>query len=56
MSPLGGLMKVGLGVLLAWAFLSGTLSRYTDRLTAAVTGSVSAAPAPAAAAAAGGAA
>lgn len=52
MNPVGGVLKVGLGALLAWAFLSGALARYTDRLTAAVTGSVSAAP-PSAAAAGG---
>jgi hypothetical protein len=37
-TPLGGLMKVLLGGLLAWAFVSGALSRFIDQATAAVGG------------------
>ena len=38
MNPLGGLMKVLLGGLLAWAFVSGALSKFTNQVTAAVGG------------------
>lgn len=42
MSPLGGLMKVLLGGLLGWAFVSGALASFTDKVTASVTGQTSA--------------
>ncbi len=52
MTPLGGLMKVLLGGLLAWGFVSGALQRFIDKASAAVSaqGQPAAAAAPAVAA------
>jgi hypothetical protein len=43
-TPLGGLMKVLLGGLLGWAFVSGALSRFVDAAAAGVGGAASATP------------